>query len=145
MLPTQAGNGHLRGLAFNEFKIVRSNAPNVADSGVSAACDGLTVLCRPTAKPGEGQAVRGWAQAVAPAHEGFPQTDQRSRGRARTRRGHDDLSRSQEAGRLIAEGGRACRLWGMRHLVHQLRRPSRARRPSPAGRPAATAEEQEGA
>ena len=56
VLPTQAGNGHLRGLAFNEFKIVRSNAPYVADSGVSAACDGLTVLCRPTAQPGEGAA-----------------------------------------------------------------------------------------
>ena len=52
VLPTQPGQAHLRGLAFNAFKIVRSNAPYVADSGVSAACDGLTVLCRPTAQPG---------------------------------------------------------------------------------------------
>ena len=53
VLPTQPGYEHLAGLAFNPFKIVRSNAPYVADSGVSKACDGLTVLCRPTARPGE--------------------------------------------------------------------------------------------
>jgi len=57
VLPTQPGCAHLAGLAFNRFKIVRSNAPYKADSGVSKACDGLTVLCRPTARPGDAPAV----------------------------------------------------------------------------------------
>jgi len=51
VLHTQPGCEHLAGLTFNPFKIVRSNAPYKADSGVSKACDGLTVLCRPTARP----------------------------------------------------------------------------------------------